>query len=126
MANIAGIGTDLVYIPRITKLLTRFSVRFPERILHPDERAEYAQSNQKAAFLAKRFAAKEALAKALGTGIARGVQFHDFIIHKDQLGRPQVKLLGIAKQFADSAGIYNIQLSITDERKYAMAFAVLS
>jgi holo-[acyl-carrier protein] synthase len=101
-------------------------VRFPERILHPDERAEYANSKQKAAFLAKRFAAKEALAKALGTGIARGVQFHDFVIYKDPLGRPQVKLFSVAKQFADAAGISNIQLSITDERQYAMAFAILA
>lgn len=126
MGNIVGIGTDLVHIPRIEQIYARFGARFADRILHPDERTEFNQSKQPVSFLAKRFAAKEALAKALGTGIAHGVQFHDFIIRKDARGQPQVTLEGGAKRHAAQHPVTAVHLSISDEREYALAFVVLS
>jgi len=118
---IIGIGTDIVDILRIEALLARHGTRFRARILHEDELS--VPQSDTASFVAKRFAAKEAIAKALGTGIRGIVVFRDMIIDHDQLGRPVVRFVGALGQWIVSQGI-RIHLSISDERTMAVAMAV--
>jgi holo-[acyl-carrier protein] synthase len=122
---IVGIGTDFVNQKRIAKILARFGQRFVVRILAPSERHRYEQSTQKAAFLAKRFAVKEASAKALGWGFRGGVGFQDFTVTNSPEGQPQVHLSGQAEKRAAALGVTNIQVSISDESTHALAFVVL-
>ena len=89
---VIGIGTDIVEIARIADVLDRQGDAFVQRILTHSEQKQYQASKQKAAFLAKRFAAKEAVAKALGTGIGSGVSFQDMTISNDEKGAPSVSL----------------------------------
>ena len=123
---VIGIGTDIVEIERISDVLNRQGDKFVERILTESEQEQYQQSHQKAAFLAKRFAAKEAVAKALGTGIGHRVSFQDMVITNDVKGAPQISLSGgAAKILAKKEGSV-VLISISDERDYAIAYAVLS
>ncbi len=85
---IVGIGTDIAEIARIEKALERSGDAFASRILTESEMSVYAGLKQKGRYLAKRFAVKEAASKALGTGIAKGVTFQDFIISNDEFGAP--------------------------------------
>mgnify|MGYP003137110080 CR=1 FL=1 len=85
---IRGIGTDLVLVSRIEAALGRQGERFARRILTPDEFARFADHGQPARFLAKRFAAKEAIMKALGTGLAGGLSWQHMQIDRDPLGGP--------------------------------------
>jgi holo-[acyl-carrier protein] synthase len=125
---IIGIGSDLVEIERIAQLLTKHGERFVERILTEAERARFAQKPEqtRAHWLAKRFAAKEAVAKALGTGFSQGISFQSMEISNDPLGKPEVSLLGKAKDLLDKrTNHWSVHLSLTDERRYAQAFAVI-
>ena len=123
---VIGIGTDIVEIGRISDVLNRQGDKFVERILTESEQEQYQHSHQKAAFLAKRFAAKEAVAKALGTGIGHGVSFQDMVITNDVKGAPQISVSGgAAKILAKKEGSV-VLISIADERDYAIAYAVLS
>jgi holo-[acyl-carrier protein] synthase len=119
---IIGIGTDIVQIPRIEKLLTKFNNNFVERILFGTELDQYnALANiNKASFIAKRFAAKEAIAKAFGTGIGFQLRFHDIIISNDSLGKPSANII------SDIAIGKNISISISDDYPIAIAFVVIS
>ena len=98
--------------------------KLAERILTSEEMKRFSADSRPVLFLAKRFAAKEAVTKALGTGIGRGVSWHHIEIHKDDLGRPLIALNGGAQDRADELGITNFQLSYSDEREYIVAFAV--
>lgn len=120
---IAGIGTDVLQISRIREALAR-TPRLPERILTPAEYSAYAESAKPEVFLAKRFAAKEAAVKALGTGIGRGISWQHFEISHDPLGRPLLVVLGEAKLRADAQGISRFHLSYSDEKEYVVAFVV--
>jgi len=122
---ILGIGTDLVVIKRIEEIITRHGERFVERVLHPNEMARYQDSSFPERFLSKRFAAKEAVAKALGTGIAEGVALNDIEVVNDALGKPHIELHGGAKLRMQQMGATHCHLSLTDERDHAIAFAVL-
>jgi holo-[acyl-carrier protein] synthase len=119
---IFGIGTDIVQIPRIEKLLEKFGDDFAKKILFDTELDQYytLPSEKKPSFLAKRFAAKEALAKAFGTGIGASIGFHDIIISNDGTGKP------FANVTADIAKDKNISLSISDDYPIAIAFVVIS
>ena len=121
-----AIGTDIVEIARIAELLERQPQRFVERILCPAELEQYASRGNPVAFVAKRFAAKEAIAKALGTGIGHGVSFQDMQISNDQKGAPHVQLSGGAAEVMQSRGAQRVLLSLADERDYAIAYAMLS
>ncbi|EKO3582379.1 holo-ACP synthase [Vibrio metschnikovii] len=121
---IVGLGTDITEIERIEKVLTRSGSAFAARILTPEEQVKCAALKQPARFLAKRFAAKEAAAKALGTGIANGVTFHDFQITNDTQGKPYLILHGRAKQLAEAMQVTSIHLSLSDERHYAVATVI--
>lgn len=122
---IVGLGTDIAEIERLEKALSRNGSAFAERILESSELAIYQTLKQQGRFLAKRFAAKEAASKALGTGIAQGVTFHDFIISNDPHGKPVLILANRAKAIAESMGVTAIHLSISDERHYAVATVVM-
>lgn len=122
---IVGIGTDLVVIKRIEEILLRHEERFVERVLHPNEMQRFKDSAFPERFLSKRFAAKEAVSKALGTGIAEGVALHDIEVVNDELGKPHICLHGGAKMRMQQLGATHCHLSLTDERDHAIAFAVL-
>lgn len=121
---IAGIGTDIVEIARVEKALAR-QPRFAVRILTETEQASLACHKTPGRFLAKRFAAKEAAAKALGTGIANGVTFHDFTITNQASGQPTLRLSGRAAELAHARGIAHCWLTLSDEKAYAIAHVVL-
>ncbi|ASK54514.1 holo-ACP synthase [Vibrio tarriae] len=122
---IVGLGTDIAEIERVEKALARSGENFARRILTDSELEQFLALKQQGRFLAKRFAAKEAASKALGTGIAQGVSFHDFTISNDALGKPLLSLSGKAAQLAAQLQVVNIHLSISDERHYAMATVIL-
>ncbi len=120
---IVGIGTDLVQIDRIAAALTR-SPQLAGRVLTPREQTDFAASRDPARFLAKRFAAKEAAVKALGTGIGRGVSWQHLEVGHDQLGKPCLQLTGGAEARALELGISRLHLSYSDEQKLVVAFVV--
>ena len=123
--SVRGIGVDLVVLARIERMYERHGARAVERILHPDERAGLDGQREPARYLAKRFAAKEAAAKALGTGIAHGVRLHDLRVGHDTLGRPELILADGALQRAHTLGATRWHLSLSDEREHVVAFVVL-
>ncbi len=121
-----AVGTDILKFSRIDEVLDRLGERFVERILTPDEREEYAASKRPGNLLAKRFAAKEAIAKSLGTGIGRGVSWQDIRITHDASGAPGVELSGGALEVMSQRGGSRILLSLADENDCVIAFAVLA
>jgi|TARA_B110000908_G_scaffold51944_1_gene63389 holo-[acyl-carrier protein] synthase len=122
---VVNIGTDIVEIARMTDILERQSDSFAKRVLTSVELQRYQASQNKAAHLAKRFAAKEAIAKALGTGIGHGVSFQDMIITNNTKGAPEVVLSGGAARIMAEQGAHKVLLSLADERHYAIAYAIL-
>jgi holo-[acyl-carrier protein] synthase len=120
-----AIGTDILQIDRVTEALTRQGERFMRRILTPDEQEEFAASKQPERLLAKRFAVKEAVVKALGTGIGRGVSWQDIHLYHDDAGAPLVELSGGAAEVARQRGGSHVLVSLADERDYVVAFAAL-
>ncbi|GMQ76673.1 MAG: holo-ACP synthase [Gammaproteobacteria bacterium] len=122
---IYGIGIDLVRISRIEAAIGRHGRRFAERILGEHELVEYAASRHKAKLAAKHFAAKEALLKALGTGLRMGIQWRHMEVHHDTLGKPYLVCGGRVQELFDERGISASFLSISDEDDYAAAFVTL-
>ena len=123
---IIGIGVDVCEIDRIREAIRRHGDHFTHRILTIDERNEFDSLTQsmRPSFLAKRFAAKEVVAKALGTGIGRGFGFRDITITHDALGKPMVSLNSENQALKDALA-YRIHLSISDERTHAVAFCTI-
>ena len=122
---IYGIGTDLVEVARIQESLDRFGDHFALRVLSEREMQEFHLSNTQARFLAKRFAAKEAFAKALGTGIRKPATFENIGIGHDDLGKPVFDLAPELQASLDAKSIQFAHLSISDEKAFATAFVVL-
>lgn len=120
-----SVGTDILSIQRVADVQERLGQRFVERILTPAERREYAEAALPNRLLAKRFAAKEAVAKALGTGIGNGVSWQDIEINHDDRGAPSARLSGGALAAARRLGGERLALSLSDEADYVVAFAVL-
>jgi len=120
---IKGIGLDIVEIARVAKALDR-TPGFADRILTPAECVLFRESKQPERFLAKRFAAKEAIVKALGTGIAMGVSWQHLEIIKEPSGRPTVSLSSVAHQVASDIGIRHWFLSYSDEQTFVVAQAI--
>lgn len=118
---ILGLGTDIVEISRIEKALLRTGDAFAQRILTSSEYQEFSQHKQQAKFLAKRFAVKEAASKALGTGIACGVTFHDFSVTHDELGKPLLLITGKAHEMLNAKNMTSSFLTISDEQNYCVA-----
>ncbi len=124
-ANVKGIGADLLDQARIARVLAKQGERFSKRILTPEELMIWAEKGQSVNYLAKRFAAKEAISKALGTGIAQGVSFQQMQIVSDAAGKPEVVLSGIALARAEALGGRQVLLSLSDEGEMILAFALL-
>ncbi len=122
---IEGIGTDIVKIERIEAALTRHGERFARRVLAEDEWAQYAESTQPARFLAKRFAVKEAYAKACGTGIGAFVGWHDVRIEHDLLGKPYIRTSEVLTARLAGKGALNTHVSLSDETDTAIAFVII-
>jgi len=122
---VIAVGTDILKIDRIDEVVERLGDKFMRRILTATEQQEYEASGQPNRLLAKRFAAKEAVAKALGTGIGRGVSWHDIQLEHNGDGAPQVALSGGASRVAAERGASRVEISLADEAEYVVAFAVL-
>lgn len=122
---VIAIGTDIVEIARIGESVSRQGIKFAQRILSATELEVYQSKSDSVSFLAKRFAAKEAIAKALGTGIGYGVSFQDMVISNNQKGAPEVSLKGGAAEVLNSLGGSKVLLSISDEKDYALAYATI-
>jgi holo-[acyl-carrier protein] synthase len=122
---VIGIGTDIVEIARVEQVWRRHGDRFVTRILSPVERQEFSAQQQPWRYLAKRFAAKEAVAKSLGTGIGIHLSWQDIHIRRSEAGAPLVQLSPRGGALALSLGGTQVLLTLSDERAYAVAFAVL-
>lgn len=120
--KIVGIGTDIVLQSRIKALIEKFGERFIQRILSADEQLSYYRANQSAAFLAKRFAAKEAVAKAFGTGIGKKLRFNEISVTNLPSGKPHITLLGKAASLMENKEVH---ISLADEKEHALAFVVI-
>ena len=124
--SVKGIGNDLVEISRVSKSLERHGERFARRILAPSEFEKFLEAKQPDNFLAKRFAAKEAVSKALGTGIAQGISWHDIELAHADSGQPCVVLHRKAKLRLTELNAETALISLSDEAGLVSAFAVLS
>ncbi|MEZ5529148.1 MAG: holo-ACP synthase [Porticoccaceae bacterium] len=122
---IVAIGTDIVEIARIRGVLERHGRSFAQRILCPRELLRFDQHSNPPAYLAKRFAAKEALVKALGTGIGK-VSWQDMEVANNEAGAPYFILGGAAQSLMEELRADEALLSLSDEQEYALAFVVLS
>ena len=122
---IFGIGTDIVRSQRMADNLGQHGERFAARILTDAEMAAFQDSARQSQFLAKRFAAKEATAKALGTGFRDGLSLRDIGVENDHLGKPELVFSERAQQTLQNQGIGAAHLSLSDESEYAIAYVVL-
>ena len=132
---ILGIGTDLISVSRIQNLIFKFKEKFEEKIFTENEinKAQKIKigdeiSSPRAAFYAKRFAAKEAFSKALGLGIGRGVDFKDIEIDNSILGKPTILILNQKEEFIKNhfnCKKFLVHLSLSDENSLASAFVVI-
>ena len=125
--KIFGIGTDIVNINRLDKSLKIYGKAFKKRVFSVKEINYCEKKNNASAFYAKRFAAKEACAKALGIGIARGIFWKDISVENNILGKPKIKLTGNAlkrlRHLSQKECL--IEISLSDEKKYAIANVVI-
>lgn len=122
---IVGIGSDIARIARFSRAMERHGPRFAARILGEQEQRVLAMAPQPAAYLAKRFAAKEAFLKALGRGLRDGLQWRDIQVVNDALGKPSLRLSGVAAALAREQGVTAMHVTLSDEADYAVAFVVL-
>jgi holo-[acyl-carrier protein] synthase len=122
--RIFGIGIDVVEVSRIASSIERHGDLFLRKLFTPAERAYCDKHKTPALHYAARFAAKEAVSKALGTGIGSQAGWLDLEITRDSLGAPKLVLLGPAAAFAKQNGIIEIQISLTHAREYAAANAI--
>ena len=127
---IIGLGSDITDVRRVAKVMERHGERFLSRVFTDVERAKADRRKNRAETYAKRFAAKEACAKALGTGIRRGVWWRDMGVVNLPSGRPTMLLTGGAKQRLDAlippGHVPQIDLTISDEGPMAVAFVIIS
>lgn len=124
--SVVGIGTDIIEINRIGEMSEKMREKLAIRVLTPTEYKRYQSIKQPERYLAKRWAAKEAVSKALGTGIANGVSFQHIEIESLASGQPNVLLTDKALELAKQMGASNWHISLSDEVNYATAFVVLS
>ena len=122
---IFGIGTDIVRVARMQQSLEKHGERFAKRILTEHELVGYQQNSKPANYLAKRFAAKEATAKAMGTGFRNGLSLKHINVGHDAQGKPLLEFSGLAAEFMKEQGIHETHISLADEEEYAVAFVTL-
>lgn len=124
--KIVGIGTDIVSIERIKSLWERYGITFAKKILAKSELNDLDKTKNKIAFLAKRYAAKEAVAKAFGTGFQpQGFWLTDIAVANNELGCPSLVFYGNAEKEIQKRGITESHLSLSDEKEFALAFVIL-
>ncbi|EEF80238.1 Holo-[acyl-carrier protein] synthase [Methylophaga thiooxydans] len=122
---IIGIGTDLVHIPRMQTLLEKHGDKIAARILSEREFAEFKLQLKPAAYLAKRFAAKEAAAKAMGTGFRDGLSLRHIVVSNNELGKPELSFEETGLTLKDELKIGRSLLSLSDDHEYASAYVIL-
>lgn len=122
---IYGIGTDLIEIPRVERALARFGLRFAQRVLCEPELQRFRAHARPASYLAKRFAAKEAFTKALGTGIRAPANWHGVWVSNLRSGKPQLEFSTPLAALLESRGIRRAHLTLSDERGLAAATVIL-
>ena len=122
---IVGIGTDVCSVERIARTLERFGERFVKRILTAEERIRFDRTRDQASHFAKRFAAKEAFAKALGTGIHAPFTWRSVTVTRDRKGKPGIRPSAALAEHLKEMGITDYHLSLTDDAGVAVAFVVL-
>ena len=125
---IVGLGTDIVKMERIAKVLEKMPAQFIDRICSPDEKKYLREGNDVVARLSKIWAVKEAASKALGTGIAQGVQFKDIELMHDKFGKPELKFSGkaeeVLKQVTGGREL-NVCVSLSDDKPFAQAVVII-
>tara|TARA_B100000676_G_scaffold12053_1_gene11013 strand:- start:166 stop:549 length:384 start_codon:yes stop_codon:yes gene_type:complete len=122
-----GVGTDIIQVNRLKKSLNKKP--FLSRIYSKEEILKCKRSKVNSNCFAKRFAAKEAFSKALGTGISKGISFNEIVVLNEKSGKPYIKLINKTKKIVErklKKKIYKISLSIADEKDYAVAFVTIS
>ena len=122
---IYGVGTDLIEVKRIERVLGRFGERFARRILCEPELKRFRAHRQPVHYLAKRFAAKEAFTKALGTGIHAPANWHGVWVVNLRSGKPVLEFTSALKKLLEERNIRSSHLSLTDEREIASATVIL-
>lgn len=122
---IYGIGVDLVHIPRITSIMSRWDERFLDRVFTPEEQTLCLSRPRPDAAFAQRFAAKEAFSKAIGTGMRQGVAWRDIEVFHLPGGRPAIRVFGGAQTHCLEKNITQMHVSLSDEIEYAMATVIL-
>ncbi len=125
---IVGIGTDIIEIQRVNEALEKHGEAFAKKVLAPEELTIFFAHNKKAHYLAKRWAAKEALGKALGTGIRAPVLLPKIALLNDDLGKPYFQLtneiVALLNQRAGRGENYQLHVSVSDEKNYATALVI--
>ena len=127
--KILGIGTDIISIKRINNSIKKGGYNFKKKIFSDKEIKYCERKKNPSAFFAKRFAAKEAFTKALGTGIRKGISLKNIEIFNDSSGKPNIKLSGAANNFLKKKikkNKYNIYLSLSDDAPWAQATVIIS
>ncbi len=122
---IVGLGIDFVDLARVRRVVERHGERFFERILTEREQAYCRRFRDPVPHAAARFAAKEAVLKALGTGLAKGIRWLDVEVVRDEEGAPSVELAGRAAEIARARSAERVQLSISHDHGAAIAIAIL-
>ena len=122
-------GIDIIDIRRIKKTINKYNFRFKKKCFHPGEISKSESRLKSVESYAKRYAAKEACAKALGTGLARGIFWKDIEIQNNKFGKPKIKLHNNALKFLKKkikrSEDYSIEISLSDEKKYAIANVII-
>ena len=127
--RIFGIGTDIVNIKRMEKFFNKNNNTFKKKIFSKSEILYCDKKSKPTSFYAKRFAAKEALSKALGTGIRKGINFKDIVILNNNMGKPFIRLKGSTADFLKKkikSKNYRIHLSLSDDSPWAQATVIIS
>ncbi|HVC30154.1 MAG TPA: holo-ACP synthase [Steroidobacteraceae bacterium] len=122
---IYGIGVDVLEVRRIGRTLERYGAHFIERLLMPQEQAQLASTQRRERFLAMRFAAKEAIVKAMGTGFAHGVWIRDVGVVQNPWGKPEVVFSDRGERVRRGLGVGEGHVTLTDEAGLVVAVAVL-
>jgi len=122
---IVGVGVDIAETERFEKLYSRYGERIARRILTESEQVEFGRRNNSASYLATRFAAKEAAAKALGTGFGCGVGYKSIEIKNNNQGKPMLKFINSALELARQKQVENVLVSLSDEKHYVVAIVIL-